>query len=83
VAVAQVVLDYRRNPHLYADYPPSAVLALAENQRISMPSLGTFGHLVYISKALACGYKLRDIPAHSPKAVWRAIHKRAVGARRS
>lgn len=83
IAVAQVVRDYRRNPHLYAEYPPSAVLALAENQRLELPALSTFAHLIYVSKALANGYRLRDIPAHSPKAVWRAIHKRAVGARRS
>jgi hypothetical protein len=48
-----------------------------------LPALGTFGHLIYISKALQCGYRLREIPAHSPKAIWRAIHKRAVGPRRS
>ena len=82
IAVAQVVRDYRTSPHLYAEYPPSRILALAEEQRLSLPSVNTFSSLIYVAKAVMNGYKLREIPAHSPKAVWRAIHKRKVGARR-
>ena len=83
IAVAQVVRDYRLNPSRYAPHPPTGVYNFAELQRQAMPSIGTFGHLVYISKALQAGYRLAEIPAHSPKAVWRSIAKRAVGDRRS
>lgn len=82
IAVAQVVLDYRHNPDAYATFPPARILALAEEQRRTMPSLTTFGHLVYISKALVAGFKLAEICQHNPKAVWRTIAKRAVGDRR-
>jgi hypothetical protein len=83
IAVAQVIRDYRQHPAEYAVHPPTAVMNLAERQRRSHPSLCTFSSLIYVAKALQCGFKLRDIPAHSPKAVWRAVHKRAVGERRS
>ena len=83
IAVAQVVLDFRQRPAGYHVHPPTAVLELAERQRRDMQSITTFGSLIYVAKALQAGYKLRYIPAHSPKAVWRAIHKRAVGERRS
>lgn len=82
IAVAQVVLDYRRNPQRYTSHPPTAVYQLAEQQRSTLPGLATFGHLVYISKALQSGFKLAEIASYGPKAVWRAIHKRAVGDRR-
>jgi hypothetical protein len=82
IACAQVEHDYRRNPAPYQTHPPTAVLALAERQRRDMSSLNTFSSLIYVAKALQCGFKLRTIPAHSPKAVWRAVHKREVGAKR-
>lgn len=82
IACRQVELDYRRNPAEYATHPPTAILNLAERQRRSHPSLSTFSSLIYVAKAVQCGIRLRDIPAHNPKAVWRAIHKRAVADRR-
>jgi hypothetical protein len=82
IACRQVERDYRQQPAAYASHPPTAILALAEAQRAMLPSITTFAHLVYIAKAVQNGYKLREIPAHNPKAVWRAIHKRAVGDRR-
>lgn len=82
IACAQVERDYRRSPTAYATHPPTAVLALAERQRHDLPQVNTFSSLMYIAKALQCGFRLRTIPAHSPKAVWRAIHKRGVGAKR-
>lgn len=82
VAVAQVIRDYRHNPHRYASHPPTAVYTLAEQQRSTLPGLATFGHLVYVSKALQAGFKLKEIASYGPKAVWRAIHKRKVGAKR-
>ena len=82
IACKQVERDYRRNPSAYSPHPPTAILALAERQRSELPSITTFSTLIYIAKAVQQGIKLRDIPAHNPKAVWRAIHKRAVGERR-
>lgn len=82
IAVAQVVLDYRRNPTAYQPHPPTRILQLAEAQRSALPAVSTFSHLIYVAKAVQNGFRLAEIPAHSPKAVWRAIHKRAVADRR-
>lgn len=82
IACAQVERDYRRDPSPYASHPPTAVLALAEQQRLTTPAINTFSALIYVAKAMQHGYKLRTIPQHNPKAVWRALHKRAVGDRR-
>jgi hypothetical protein len=82
IACAQVELDYRHQPDAYVLYPPSAIYALADRQRRLLPSINTFSALIYVGKAVQAGFKLRTIPAHSPKAVWRALHKRKVGAKR-
>lgn len=82
VACRQAELDYRRQPHLYATYPPGAVIDLAERQRKELPGINTFSTLIYVAKALMVGYKLRDIPNHYPERIWRSIHKRRVGRTR-
>lgn len=83
IAVAQVVRDYRRNPSLYRQHPPTRIAELAESQREALHGINTFSALIYCAKAVQAGYRLQDIPAHSPKAVWRALHKRAVGSPRT
>lgn len=74
-----VELDYRRNPELYKSYPPLRISGLAELYRCSSPFPHLYGTFIYISKAVAAGYKLREIPTRSPDVTWRAIHKRRVG----
>jgi len=83
IACRLVELDYRRHPDLYASYPPLRISALAEMQRQGGVAKGLYGTLIYISKAVACGHKLQALPYHTPDLVWRAIHKRRVGFRRS
>lgn len=82
IAVQLVRLDYRRNPDLYASYPPLGIVALAEELRRNAPSIQLYGTLIYCSKAVAVGHKLQALPYHTPELVWRAIHKRRVGRTR-
>jgi hypothetical protein len=62
VCIRLIVIDHRKNPHLYR-YNPSGILDLAERLRPPFPEL--YGTLVYISKAVATGLSLAQV-RHAP-----------------
>jgi hypothetical protein len=68
------IADYRRHPDKYTHHAPTAVLQLAERLRMLFPQM--YPYLVFIAKALAQGYSLKEVRwlvvDYSP----RALHKR-------
>jgi hypothetical protein len=66
--------DYRRRPEAYSQHPPTAVLHLAERCRMLFPQL--YPSLVFIAKALAQGYSLKEVRWLVVDYAPRALHKR-------
>lgn len=74
VAYRIIERDYKQRPDLYATYPPSAVLSLADTFRREYVFL--YPELAWYARNMAAGFKLKELRDSGWEYTNRAITKR-------